>query len=324
LAQGSAGARGCARPVRGRHAPARAMRVTWALFCALAASRGQLRKLVLRNSPLGPNPDEPHPEFTVLKDALTHTEQAIQEAEAAALGHSESNRLLQNVIIVAMRQVRALSAQTRTLTPELQACLIVHRPQVFLNASGMEPSARALAADPTGNASAHALRSEMHSLRVLDTEVAGLKKALDACASCGPSTKALMLAALLPAAAPLVPTIIDELNEVATRFTVLTNAARAGKASGDVMAGMSAESIKASFRLQDEVDELRDRLIKCGTEAAPFEFHEEVEVHLGDYPEVAETMITRARDETDERAREIPPLKAELEQCKANCAALAR
>ena len=28
----------------------------------------------------------------VLKDALTHTEQAIQEAEAAALGHSESNR----------------------------------------------------------------------------------------------------------------------------------------------------------------------------------------------------------------------------------------
>ena len=38
--------------------------------------------------------------------------------------------LLQNVIIVAMRQVRALSAQTRTLTPELQACLIVHRPQV--------------------------------------------------------------------------------------------------------------------------------------------------------------------------------------------------
>ena len=25
---------------------------------------------------------------------------------------------------------------------------------------------------------------------------------------------------------------------------------------------------------------------RCGTEAAPFEFHEEVEVHLGDYPEV--------------------------------------
>merc|ERR1719171_2798685 len=110
-----------------------------------------------------------------------------------------------------------------------------------------------------------------------------------------------MLAALLPAAAPLVPTIIDELNEVATRFTVLTNAARAGKASGDVMAGMSAEAIKASFRLQDEV-----------------------EVHLGDYPEVAQTMITRARDETDEKAGEIPPLQAELAQCKANCAALAR
>jgi hypothetical protein len=298
------------------------MRVTWALFCGLAASRGQLRKLVLRDTPGLAPVDEPHPEFTVLKDALTHTEQAIEEAEAAAMGHADSNRLLQNVIIVAMRQVRALSAETRVLTPELQACLIVHRPQVFPNASGMEPSPRALAADPTGNASAHALRSEMHSLRVLDTEVAALKKAVDECASC-PSTK-LSLASLLPAAAPIVPTIIDELNEVATSFTVLTNAARAGKASGDVMAGMSAESIKASFRLQDEVDELRDRLIKCGTEAAPFEFHEEVEVHLGDYPEVAETMITRARDETDEKAREIPPLKAELEQCKANCAALAR
>merc|ERR1719238_1385119 len=295
------------------------MRVTWALFCALAASRGQLRKLILRDTP---PLDEPHPEFTVLKDALLHTETAIHEAEAAALHHSDSNRLLQNVIIVAMRQVRALSAETRTLTPQLQDCLIVHRPQVFLNASGMEPSARALAADPTGNSSAHALRSEMHSLRVLDTEVAALKKTLDECANCQ-GTK-LSLASLLPAAAPIVPTIIDELNEVATSFTVLTNAARAGKASGDVMAGMSAEAIKASFRLQDEVDQLRDRLIKCGTEAAPFEFHEEVEVHLGDYPEVAETMITRARDETDERAREIPPLKAELEQCKANCAALAR
>merc|ERR1719482_1084922 len=124
----------------------------------------------------------------ILRDALTHTEQAIQEAEAAALGHSESNRLLQNVIIVAMRQVRALSAQTRTLTPELQACLIVHRPQVFLNASGMEPSARALASDPTGNSSTHALRSEMHSLRVLDTEVAALKKAIDTCATCSRST----------------------------------------------------------------------------------------------------------------------------------------
>jgi hypothetical protein len=297
------------------------MRVTWALFCALAASRGQLRKLILRN-PGDPPADEPHPEFTVLKDALVHTEQAIQEAEAAALGHSDSNRLLQNVIIVAMRQVRALSAQTRTLTPQLQACLIVHRPQVFLNASGMEPSARALAADPSGNASTHALRSEMHSLRVLDGEVAALKKAIDACATCK-DTK-LSLAALLPAAAPIVPTIIDELNEVATSFTVLTNAARAGKSSGEVMAGMSAEAIKASFRLQDEVDELRDRLIKCGNEAAPFEFHEEVEVHLGDYPEVAETMITRSREETDERAREIPPMKAELEQCKANCAAMMR
>ena len=50
--------------------------------------------------------------------------------------------------------------------------------------------------------------------------MAGLKKALDACASCGPSTKALMLAALLPAAAPLVPTIIDELNE-ASRYRPL-------------------------------------------------------------------------------------------------------
>jgi hypothetical protein len=297
------------------------MRVAWALFVGLAATRGQLRKLVLRDTPLAPV-DEPHPEFTVLKDALTHTEEAIHEAEAAALGHSDSNRLLQNVIIVAMRQVRALSAQTRTLTPELQACLIVHRPQVFLNASGMEPSPRALAADPTGNASAHALRSEMHSLRVLDAEVAALKKAIDDCATCKGTQ--LSLAALLPAAAPIVPTIIDELNEVATRFTVLTNAARAGKASGDVMAGMSAEAIKASFRLQDEVDELRERLIKCGTEAAPFEFHEEVEVHLGDYPEVAETMITRAQSETDEKAAEIPPLKAELAQCKANCATLAR
>jgi hypothetical protein len=298
------------------------MRVTWALFCALAASRGQLRKLVLRDTP---PLDEPHPDFTILKDALTHTEAAIQEAEAAAMGHADSNRLLQNVIIVAMRQVRALSAETRTLTPQLQACLIVHRPQVFLNASGMEPSARALTADPTGNASAHALRSEMHSLRVVDAEVAALKKTLDECATCqGTKLSLASVFPLLPAAAPLVPTIVDELNEVATRFTVLTNAARAGKASGDVMAGMSAEAIKASFRLQDEVDELRDRLIKCGTEAAPFEFHEEVEVHLGDYPEVAQTMITRARDETDERAREIPPLKAEIEQCKANCAALAR
>jgi hypothetical protein len=302
------------------------MRVTWALLCVLAASRGQLRKLVLRDAPTdiasAPPLDEPHPEFKVLRDALAHTEEAIHEAEAAALGHSDSNRLLQNVIVVAMRQVRALSAETHTLTPQLQACLIVHRPQVFLNASGMEPSARALAADPTGNSSAHAIRSEMHSLRVLDGEVAALKKAIDGCATCQGMT--LSLAALLPAAAPLVPTIIDELNEVTTRFTVLTNAARAGKSSGDVMAGMSAEAIKASFRLQDEVDELRDRLIKCGNEAAPFEFHEEVEVHLGDYPEVAQTMITRARDETDERAREIPPLKAELEQCKANCAALAR
>merc|ERR1719201_396555 len=162
----------------------------------------------------------------------------------------------------------------------------------------------------------------MNSLRVLDTEVAELKKAVDECASC-PSTK-LSLASLLPAAAPIVPTIIAELNEVATRFTVLTNAARAGKASGEVMAGMSAEAIKAAFRLQDEVDDLRERLIACGNEAAPFEFHEEVEVHLGDYPDVAQTMITRARDETDEKAREIPPLKAELAQCKANCAALAR
>jgi len=298
------------------------MRVTWALLCVVAASRGQLRKLVLRDIPAVAPVDEPHPEFSVLRDALAHTEQAIQEAEAAALGHSDSNRLLQNVIIVAMRQVRALSAQTHTLTPQLQACLIVHRPQVFLNASGMEPSARALAADPTGNSSAHALRAEMHSLRVLDTEVAALKKAIDGCATCQ-GTK-LSLASLLPAAAPLVPTIIDELNEVTTRFTVLTNAARAGKASGEVMAGMSAEAIKASFKLQDEVDELRDRLIKCGNEAAPFEFHEEVEVHLGDYPEVAQTMITRAQDETDEKAREIPPLKAELAQCKANCAALAR
>ena len=116
---------------------------------------------------------------------------------------------------------------------------------------------------------------------------------------------------------------------------------------------------------------------RCGTEAAPFEFHEEVEVHLGDYPEVwlvhgvlalwifrcenafsaekihvlpenaslinrlrcgstrshekfikilevAQTMITRAREETDERAREIAPMQAELAQCKANCAALMR
>jgi uncharacterized small protein (DUF1192 family) len=266
---------------------------------------------------------------------------AMEDAQQATIGHEESNRMLQNLIVVAMRQVRALTAKVDTLNPALAACLAFHRPTVPLNATGQVPSAAVLAAN--GTTATHALRSEMHATRELDHQVAALKKEIEDCTACH-STAGLALAAvkqkqlpdasplgasplashfLLTPASPLLPQLVDELNNIAARFAELTNAARAASASGDVMEGMSAEAVKASFNLQDEVDRLEAGLVSCGQEAAPFHFHEEVHVHMDDYPDVAETMIKRAKAETAERSLEIAPLEAELSQCKANCEVLA-
>jgi hypothetical protein len=297
---------------------------------ALAVRLGQLRKLVKR--------DEPPPELEALRGTLDNTMHVMEEAEAAALGHEESNRMLQNLIVVAMRQVRALAAKVDTLSPALASCLAYHRPTVQPNATGQIPSAAVLAAN--GANATHALRAEMHSTRDLDHKIADLKKEIEECSKCRSPGLALASVRQLPdasplgaaplgsatfmlsPASPLIPQLTDELNAVAQRFTQLTNAARAASASGDVMEGMSAEAVKASFNLQDEVDELNRALISCGNEAAPFHFHEEVEVHFDDYSEVAETMIKRARAETAERGMEIAPLEAELAQCKANCEVL--
>jgi len=318
------------------------MRAAAALATFGVALAGQLHHQLRRPDvlPVDSAPEE----IECLRKALVKTEDTMKEAQLATASHDAANRLMQNLVVVAMRQVQALTDTASQLTPELAACLQEKRPEV--NQTGNH-TLNAVAADTVGNFSTHALRAEMHNIRVFDTHAAQLEHDIEDCKACGdtPTTldgvallrrKQMLRRAdqqsgkrrldtkggkrrLLPAASPLLPLITSELEQVQHQFVELKNAARAAKASSAVMEGMTAEATKAAFRLQEDVAELHARLASCGRESAPFIFHDEVDMHLGDNPEVAKVMYARAKDEAASRSTEVADLTAELAACKADC-----
>merc|ERR1719359_1712987 len=146
----------------------------WHTVLISAALAGQLRKLA--RLPV----DEPPEELEKFRRALMTTEETMRDAQLATASHDAANRLMQNLVVVAMRQVQSLGDSVGSLTPELEACLKDKRPAVNQTNATLDR----ISEDETGNFSAHALRAEMHNVRVADTHAATVQRELDDCKAC--------------------------------------------------------------------------------------------------------------------------------------------
>lgn len=255
-----------------------------------------------------------------LRHELVTTDKTMKDAQKQVEHLDGSNKILQNLVIVAFRQMSDLRGVLETVSPELESCVDETMPD-RVNLTEYNVSLHEVLTN-SSNFSSQALRAEMHLLRVYDEQLGMYKRDLETCRLCAPPTLVIALqSGNGTEPSPVLPRLIGELEEINTMFQGFTGAVSAGGASEEVLQGMSAEAMKALFALQREADELQAQVYECGNQTAPFEIHAELGEHLQAFPKVSETMIRRAQAETDARGKEVEAALGEVEECRKACPA---
>jgi hypothetical protein len=274
-----------------------------------------------------PVPPFPSTLLDTLRTELSATDETMRKA-AEQVKHLEgSNVILQNLVITAFRQMQDLRDVMETMTPELEGCIDTTMPD-RLNVSDVEFFAPHEDLhgwiQNSSNHSSQALRAEMHLLRVYDEQMAQYRRELEACRLCEPPTLVIALQATVRnESKPVLPRLIDELEELNSVFGTMAAQKTAHSASEKVLEGMSAEAMKALFSLQHEVDSLQENVWECGNRTAPFDVHIELGEHMQNFPKVSAAMIHRAQDETEKRAKEVADIAEEVTECKKTCPSMA-
>merc|ERR1719456_1356264 len=97
-----------------------------------------------------------------------------------------SNVILQNLVIVAFRQMHDLRDVVERITPELEGCIDDTMPE-RVNLTEYNVSLHEVLTN-SSNFSSQALRAEMHLLRVYDEQLGQYRRELEACRLCAPPT----------------------------------------------------------------------------------------------------------------------------------------